>query len=242
MRVGGFNIVIKVLTLCPVLLLSGAPLVSPPALRAADHRDAPAVDGAGEGDLTDVFAFLDPNDKTQLVLIMGVNPFALPAFTQSYRFSPDYLYQFKIDVNGDAKEDLVIQVRFRNTASGQNILVHTDTPDPAYIGAVNRWIDNARSQVEVPTETTFGVPHDIMIFSGQRDDPFVLDSQFFRITKGTQDVFRDIPTSPLGHLRGRPVRADGTSGLDLLAGFNASYIVISIPVSWLGGASDIINI
>src|SRR5258708_7172184 len=153
---------VKVSTLCLALLLCVTPLLSPPAARAADHPDAPAVDGAGEGDLTGVFAFLDPNDKTHLVLIMGVNPFALPVFTQSYRFSPDYLYQFKIDVNGDAKEDLVIQVRFRNTASGQNILVHTDTPDPIYVGAVNRWIDNARSQVEFPTETTFGVPHAIM--------------------------------------------------------------------------------
>src|SRR5437879_12631069 len=86
----------KVLTVCLTLLLSGAPLICPPALRAADHRDAPAVSSAGEGDLTDIFAFLDPNDKTQLVLIMGVNPFALPSFTHSYRFSTYYLYQFQI--------------------------------------------------------------------------------------------------------------------------------------------------
>src|SRR6266851_2242592 len=112
----------KTLPVCLTLLLAGAPLICPSALRAADHRDAPAVSSAGEGDLTDIFAFLDPNDKTQLVLIMGVNPFALPSFTHSYRFSPDYLYQFKIDVNGDAKEDLVVQIRFRNTAAGQNIL------------------------------------------------------------------------------------------------------------------------
>lgn len=232
----------KTLASCLTLLLILVPLISPPSLRAADHRDAPAVDGVGEGDLTDIFAFLDPNDKTQLVLIMGVNPFALPSFTQSYRFSPDFLYQFKIDVNGDAVEDLVVQIRFNNTDTGQNILVHTDAPNPAFLGAVNQWIENANSQIEAPTETTFGSPHDIMVFAGQRDDPFVLDSQFFRIMKNTQDVFRDIPSSPLGHLRGRPVRADGTSGLDLLGGLNASFIVVSIPVAWLGGTKDIINI
>src|SRR5579871_2796891 len=59
--------------------------------------------------------------------------------------------------------------------------------------------------------------------------------------RGRWDVFRDIPTSPLGHLRGRPVKADGTSGVDAFGGFNASYIVIEFPVSWLG-VSKIINI
>ena len=35
-----------------------------------------------EGDITDIFAFLDPNDASQLVLIMNVNPFAVPAEAQ----------------------------------------------------------------------------------------------------------------------------------------------------------------
>ena len=50
-----------------------------PTARAADHRDAPGVDGAGEGDITDVFAFLNPTNRGRLVLAMGVNPFAIPA-------------------------------------------------------------------------------------------------------------------------------------------------------------------
>jgi hypothetical protein len=54
-------------------------------------------------------------------------------------------------------------------------------------------------------------------------------------------VFRNIPTSPLGPLRGRPVRADGTSGFDGFGGFNASFIVVEFPVAWLG-VNKIINI
>ena len=46
---------------------------------------------------------------------------------------------------------------------------------------------------------------------------------------------------PLGPLRGRPVRVDGTSGVDGFGGFNASYIVVEFPVSWLG-LTKIINI
>lgn len=232
----------RLLTIAPTVFLAGALFIEPSPLRAADHRDAPAVDSAGEGDLTDIFAFLDPNNRNKLVLIMGVNPFALPSFVQSYRFSTSYLYQFKIDVNGDANEDLVVQIRFRNTDTGQNIIVHTGSPNPNYMGATNVWLEDAPSQIETSTETMYGTPDDVQIFAGQRDDPFVLDSQFFRILNGSQDVFRDIPTSPLGHLRGRPIRDDGTSGLDLLGGLNASFIAISIPVSWLGAERDIVNI
>ena len=42
--------------------------------RAADHRDSPTADGAPQGDITD-FAFLDPGNSNNVVLIMDVNPF-----------------------------------------------------------------------------------------------------------------------------------------------------------------------
>jgi len=232
----------KIVSLIVTGLIAAGLFTAPATLRAADHRDAPAVDGSGEGDLTDVFAFIDPGNRNKLVLILGVNPFSIPGFLQSYRFSPDYLYQFKIDTDGDAKEDLVVQMRFRNTAAGQNILVRIGTPDPAYRGTTNLWLENAPSQVETPTETMFGTPQDLQVFAGQRDDPFVLDSQLFRILNSSQDVFRDVPSSALGHLRGRPIRADGTSGIDLLAGLNASFIAVSIPVGWVSGGNDILNI
>ncbi|MDP8981597.1 MAG: DUF4331 domain-containing protein [Acidobacteriota bacterium] len=224
------------------LMLTGLLLVPVSPLRAADHRDAPAVDGAGEGDITDVFAFLDPNDASRLILAMGVNPFAVPAATHSYRFSKDYLYQFKIDRTGSFREDFVIQFRFEDTPTGQRAHVRVGVPDPAYVGANNLYLVDAPSQLDLPTGQIGGQGNDIQVFTGLRDDPFVLDGQFFRITANLQDVFRDIPTSPLGHLRGRPVRADGTSGVDMFGGFNASYIVVGIPLSWLGPTRDVINI
>jgi hypothetical protein len=110
------------------------------------------------------------------------------------------------------------------------------------VGTNNLYLADAPSQVDTPTGQVFGTPNDIQVFTGLRDDPFVLDGQFFRITANLQDVFRDIPTSPLGHLRGRPVRADGTSGVDMFGGFNASYIVVGIPLSWLGPTADVIDI
>jgi hypothetical protein len=211
-----------------------------PRATAADHRDAPGVDGAGEGDITDVFAFLDPGNSGRLVLAMGVNPFAIPGATPSYRFSPDYLYQFKIDRFNTFLEDFVVQVQFQNTPTGQQAYVKVGTPDPNALGAVNQPLFSANSQVDGPTGGVFGDANSIQVFTGLRDDPFVFDlAQYNRIIGGTQDVFRAIASSPLGPLRGRPVRADGTSGVDTFGGFNASYIVVEFPVVWLGVNSAI---
>jgi hypothetical protein len=81
------------------------------------------------------------------------------------------------------------------------------------------------------------------VFTGMRDDPFVFDvGQLFRILNGSQDVFRNLPTTALGPLRGRPVHTDGTSGVDGLAGFNVSSIAIEMPVSFAQATGTKINL
>jgi hypothetical protein len=76
-------------------------------------------------------------------------------------------------------------------------------------------------------------------FAGMRDDPFVFDfAQFTRILNGSQDLFRAVGSS----FRGRPVRADGTSGVDIFAGFNLSSIVVSVPISSIKGSGSTINV
>jgi hypothetical protein len=93
------------------LLIAGLPF-SPtptPTVRAADHRDATITDARPEGDFPDVFAHISPEDPTKLVLSVNTNPFAVPAELPSYRLANDYLYQIKIDNNGDAVPDFVVQ-------------------------------------------------------------------------------------------------------------------------------------
>ena len=46
-------------TLAAAFLLAMPLIPLAPPVRGADHRDSPGVDGAGEGDITDVFAFVD---------------------------------------------------------------------------------------------------------------------------------------------------------------------------------------
>jgi len=206
---------------------------------ASDHRDSPTADANAEGDITDMFAFLDPNDATQLVLIMNVNPFAVPAEKSSYRFSTQFLYQFKIANDGDFDADRVIQAVFDDVptttcASGQTIKIFgIARPDSApghdrlLYGqpALTGWTGTTLQQGSMK------------VFSGLRDDPFVTDvGQLVRILANSQDLFRSFPGFALGPLRGRAVRADKTSGVDGFGGFNVTSIAIELPKSAVRGS------
>src|SRR5262249_34586186 len=57
------------------------------------------------------------------------------------------------------------------------------------------------------------------------------------ILGNAQDVFRGVDASPLGPLRGRDVRQDGTSGVDGFGGFNTSAVVVEVPISMILPAS-----
>ncbi|HEV3199547.1 MAG TPA: DUF4331 family protein [Bryobacteraceae bacterium] len=235
------------LVLLAALFCSAAWFTSSPA-RAADHRDSPVVDGAPEGDITDVFAFLDPNDKSRMVFAMGVNPFAVAAVPTSYRFSTGFLYQFKIDTTGDAVEDFAIQVTFRDTAprtpAGQMIHVRVGPANTGNTGAINTVMQDAPINVTGAVNTVLS-NGGVQVFAGLRDDPFTFDvGQFFRIQAGTSQLFRAVPTSPIGPLTGRPIDKSGMSGIDSFSGFNASYIIVSVPLSALssGAKGSIYNV
>jgi hypothetical protein len=81
-------------------------------VRGADHRESPLSSEDPSADINDVFVFVSPTDSTKVIFAMTVNGFAVPAVRSSYSFGNDVLYQFKIDLTGDAREDLVIQATF----------------------------------------------------------------------------------------------------------------------------------
>jgi hypothetical protein len=219
-------------------VLAGVVLLGPAGALASDHRDSPTADANGQGDITDIFAFLDPNDATQVVLIMDVNPFSVPAETPSYSFSPNFLYQFKIALSEDVVEDLVIQATFVNVptvtcASGQMVQIYGPAP-PSYTGTANTILPGTPTATGC-TGQTFQ-QNNMQVFTGLRDDPFVTDvAQLNRILEGEQDLFRAFPTSALGPLRGRSVRSNNTSGVDGFGGFNVSSIAIELPKSNFAG-------
>lgn len=218
-----------------VSYMSFAPSKNMKKVYGSDHREAPTVDGLPEGDITDVYSFVDPVDSTKVDFIMNVNPFAMPAENGTYAFSPDLLYQFKIDNTGDAIEDVVIQIKFDQPGQKQTASVYMGTPTTT--GARNTLLTSAPV-----TTAPFGViptpGSGVTAFVGLRDDPFVFDfSQFARILNGSQDLFRAV-----GNFRGRPVRADGTSGVDGAAGFNLTSIAVQVPKSMVRGSGPMINV
>ncbi len=225
-----------------IFLLAGSLLSPLPPARAADHRDSPTADANPEGDITDFFAFLDPNDPSQLVLILNVNPFTVPAESPTYRFSPEFLYQIKIGNRGEAVENLVVQAVFHNVptnqcASGQTIQVFGPAT-PVQVGVNNNLLPGSPA-VQGCTGSQILSQGSMQVFAGLRDDPFATDvGQLMRILSNQQDVFRDLPSTPLGHLRGRPVRADGTSGVDGFGGFDVSSIAVRFPKSLVTGSTS----
>jgi hypothetical protein len=218
-------------------------LVIASAAWAADHREAPIVNGLPEGDIGDVFAFLDPNDPSRLVLSMGVNGFAIPAVRGSYSFSPEFLYQFKIDNNGDFQEDQVVQVVFTGTGATQQVrFIGPFAPDSGLVGAVNA-LRIAPPAATGTVGTILGSATGFQAIAGLFDDTFVFDAgQFNRILGGSQTLYRALTGTPLGDLSGRPVRDDGTSGVDAFGGINGSFINCSFPSSLIRGASSRVNI
>ena len=66
-------------------------------------------------DFTDLYAFPKPGDASKSILIMnahpslGANP---PGPTRDDAFSPEAIYELKIDTNGDNVADIAYRVRF----------------------------------------------------------------------------------------------------------------------------------
>jgi len=187
----------------------------------ADHVEAPLTIDNPELDITDVYTFLDPQDDSQIVAAMAVNPF-LPPEDNVTGFSPDVLYQLKFDNTGDGVEDYVVQFQFTGTGFDQivevfaaNVNASVNTP------LVGTPVASGNTQ-EIITSGSFRV------FAGLSDDAFVFDfGQFTSILDGSQDMFRGFTSPILGELRGRSAGAD----VDLFAGVNASHLVISFPKS-----------
>jgi len=188
---------------------------------SADHVEAPLTIDNPDLDITDVYAFVDPQDDSQIVAAMAVNPF-LPPEDSITGFSPDVLYQLKFDNTGDGVEDYVVQFQFPGTGFDQAVQV--------FAANVNESINTPLAGTPVAAGNTQEIISNgsFRVFAGLSDDAFVFDfGQFTAILAGDQDMFRGFTSPILGELRGRNA-GDET---DLFAGVNASHLVVSFPKS-----------
>jgi hypothetical protein len=136
----------------------------------ADHLDAPGLNpplGDVMTDITDVYAFLKPDDDGEppgkSILVMDVNPLTI---ADSFDTSADYL--LNIDTNGDRRPEITFRARFTGVAGAQTATVERMTPTGTQVVIGDALVSNA-------SETRISVNGPYKFFAGVRSDPFFFD-------------------------------------------------------------------
>ena len=109
--------ILAFLTVVPVGSVTGA----------ASHREAPLIALDPAADNTDTYFFLDPVDGGRVVMIGNWIPLEEPAGGPNFfHFGENVRYEFNVDWDGDAIEDVVYRFTFtRNVRNGETFLQNT---------------------------------------------------------------------------------------------------------------------
>ena len=111
--------------LLPIVAAVGAlyGLAGLPA-QASSHREAPAITATPKVDGTDFYMFnsYETGRSGYVTLIANYLPLQDPYGGPNYfKLDPNALYEIHIDNNGDAREDISFQFRFKNTLKGMTL-------------------------------------------------------------------------------------------------------------------------
>ncbi|SFC33858.1 DUF4331 domain-containing protein [Massilia yuzhufengensis] len=93
---------------------------------ASSHREAPFLTNAPKVDGTDFYMFRSyaPGREGFVTMIANFIPFQDPQGGPNfYQFDQNALYEIHVDNNGDAKEDISFQFRFKNTSKRTALMV-----------------------------------------------------------------------------------------------------------------------
>ncbi len=207
------------------------PLLAATRSDASDHIDSPNITHDRSSDLTDTYAFLDPNDNDQVVLIMSTQGFVVSGehFGMCI-FDHNLRYRFEIENTGDAKPDLFIDVKYskglgREKTQTATIMLPGEREFTAETTKGTQEYDAPELVVTVDKETG------AKFFGGPADDPFFLDDTGANRLVGS--VLKGNPKKSLLGERG---------GRDTYAGFNTMITAVSVPAKMLRGDSNIIGV
>jgi hypothetical protein len=214
------------------LVLAGAAGATGLAI-GSDHQDTPEVELNPKMDMTDVYAFPGAS-AGRIVLVMNSRAFLTPGATAAdASFDPDLLYQFKIDNDGDAREDRVVQVSFTGTGTDQQVEVRGPLAPPVQ-GAMMNEIADVSPAVSGATNGVLGSASDLQVFAGPRDDPFFIDLEAaFCILPDRRPV-----GGPLATPCALPANPSAPfffrdPGINYVAGFNVLSVVVELPSALL---------
>ena len=131
-------------------------------------------------DLTDLYAFPNPDDPGKSILVMNVHPSAgvnPPGPTTPMPFSPQALYEIKIDTNGDGVADVAFRIRFSEFKKGIQTatLRRVEGNLAAGIGDEGDVVLDA-APVSTGGHALVTNAGDYRFFAGWRSDPFFFDT------------------------------------------------------------------
>src|ERR1700704_2495705 len=176
-------------------------------------------------DLCDLYAFQSPADPSRTVLILNANPSA-------DALHPDAIYRLAIDNDGDLRNDIAFSFVFSEPADGRQtvdvyLAVDDEAEEPEAVG----------SKIFDAVEVSFGKTPNVVtsgsftFFAGARSDAFFFDFD------GVKELFdasggRNFTAPHLG-------AESPWKGVDSNSEANVCSMVIEMPTSALGAASDI---
>lgn len=209
------------------LLVAGALAGGATVAVGSDHQDTPLVELNPRMDMTDVYAF-PGSAPGRIVLVMNTSGFLTPAESPTATFDPNILYQFKVDNDGDAVEDRVIQVSFTGTGANQQVVVHGPAA-PVVVGPMMNVVDKDAPVLRGDLNIPFGSASGIQAFAGPRDDPFFIDLEAaFCILPDRRPA-----SGPLAGSCALPQPGFRSPGVNYTAGYNVLSIVIELPSALL---------
>ena len=132
---------------------------------ASDHLDAPGVEGNGQADINDLYAFQSPENADNSVLILTINPGA--GALSPTNFSTALDYDILVDNDGDAVPDVSFTTRFADTADGGQSFTTTRTA-----GGVTTTVGSGATGTSITDGNS-------QIATGVFDDPFFFDLNGF---------------------------------------------------------------
>ncbi len=203
------------------LMTFSALTLSPSRIDAADHGDGPTANLDKSADLADVYVFLDPNNNSNLILLGTLQGFINPGEAINFgAFDQNVRYRFDLETSGDAREDMLFDVRFsaRTLAANEVQTATIIAPNGETFTAPTTPASFAETPPTPVVTTDPGTG--ISFFAGVVDDPFFFDIPAFGRFVASVNA-------------GAPNAAVFQRGRDTFAGFNTLGIAISVPLSYL---------
>ncbi len=196
----------------------------------SDHQDTPLVELNAEQDMTDVYTF-PGSAPGRIALVLNSRAFLTPAQTPGASFDPNLLYQFKIDNDGNALEDKVIQITFSGSGSTQQVQVRGPV-DPPVVGAMQNEVADASPALSGAINQVIGSSTGIQAFAGPRDDPFFIDLEAAFCILPDRKPSTGALSQPCA-LTANPSAPFffRNPGINYVAGFNVLSIVVELPSS-----------